>query len=223
MDKRFWVSASLAILLAAAVAGGFAACNKTKNVTQTAPGNAVVPENSKTETVKTEAAKTEPSAPKEFSADVTTRGMGGAFSGKLFVSNGMTRMEMPEGIIIGRLDKNLVWMLMPQMKMYMEQPFQPQNAALSSDKMPGETSRTLMLVEDINGRKANKFKITYTLNGKDSSILQWIDVENGMPLKTAAEDGSWTNELTNVKIGPQQASLFDLPQGYTKMSMPAMK
>ncbi|MFA4874090.1 MAG: DUF4412 domain-containing protein, partial [bacterium] len=140
-----------------------------------------------------------------------------------YVSNGKTRMEMPEGIIIGRLDKNLIWMLMPQMKMYMEHPFQPQNAAFSSDKMPGETAREQVGQEGVGGRKANKFKITYDVNGKSSSIFQWVDAENGMPVRTAAVDGSWMNELANIQVGAQDAGLFEIPAGFNKMSMPAMK
>ncbi|MFA5811188.1 MAG: DUF4412 domain-containing protein [bacterium] len=218
MRNRFSTTTTMAIILAAAVAVGFSACNKKMEGGASTGGKQDV-----AGSAKAPAAAAETSMPKDFSAEITTKGMGGLIKGKLYVSNGKTRMEMPEGIIIGRLDKNLIWMLMPQMKMYMEHPFQPQNAAFSSDKMPGETAREQVGQEGVGGRKANKFKITYDVNGKSSSIFQWVDAENGMPVRTAAVDGSWMNELANIQVGAQDAGLFEIPAGFNKMSMPAMK
>ena len=43
-----------------------------------------------------------------------------------------------------------------------------------------------------------------------------------MPVKTAAVDGSWSQELKNIKMGSQSDSLFELPAGYQKMQMPQL-
>ena len=40
--------------------------------------------------------------------------------------------------------------------------------------------------------------------------------------KTAAVDGSFTQEYKNIKIGGQPDSLFEVPAGYKKMTMPGV-
>jgi hypothetical protein len=42
------------------------------------------------------------------------------------------------------------------------------------------------------------------------------------PVKMAAVDGSWTMEYKNINMGTQPDSLFELPSGYKKMTMPSM-
>lgn len=40
------------------------------------------------------------------------------------------------------------------------------------------------------------------------------------PVKTAAVDGSWTQEYRNIKMGPQPNSLFEVPSGCKKLQAP---
>jgi hypothetical protein len=148
---------------------------------------------------------------------VNTAG-GRAFKGKVFVTKQKMRMESPQGITITRMDKNIVWILMPQQQMYMEQPLTSSNIAATTEKMPGEIERQFMALEIIEGRMAKKYKIVYEYNGNRTAILQWIIQDLGIPAKTAAEDGSWTMEYKNIKMGKQSDVLFEVPAGYKKFS-----
>ena len=57
-------------------------------------------------------------------------------------------------------------------------------------------------------------------DGKKNSFMLWIANDLGLPVKTAAEDGSWSQEYKNIVIGPQPYELFEIPAGYQKFSMP---
>lgn len=157
--------------------------------------------------------------PEEFSANVMSTTPMGTFSGKVFVTKDRTRMELAESTIITRLDKKAVYILLPT-KMYMEQPLGPEYAASVGEKLPGEISRELVGREEVGGRSAQKFKVTYMLDGKEDTVFQWIDDKLGLPLKVAAPDGTWSLIYTDIKAGSQPDKLFEVPDDYSKFSMP---
>jgi len=155
---------------------------------------------------------------KDFSADFVSKADSVSVKGKIFMANKKMRMENPQAITIARMDKKIVWILMPAQKMYMEQPMNMENTKGVSRKVEGEVERVKIGQETINGVKADKYKITYsTKKGKDS-MYQWISSDIEMPVKTAAIDGKWSMELKNIKTGSQPDSLFDMPKGYKKFS-----
>lgn len=161
----------------------------------------------------------------EFSADMVSLGKGGTFRGKIFMAKDKIRMEMAENVTITRMDKKVVWVLMPKEKMYMEQPFQFDPSVAATDKIPGEVERTLVGKEQVSGQMANKYRIVYRQNARQETIYQWLVPGIDIPVKTSAADGSWTMEYKNIKMGRQPDSLFELPAGYQKFScqMPSMK
>lgn len=154
----------------------------------------------------------------DFSADMVSTTKGGVFTGKIYVAKEKTRMEMPQAITITRMDKNIVWILMPEQKMYMEQPLKPEKVAASTDKMPGEIERKHLGTETVDGKKTEKYRIVYTVENKRETIFQWVDTDSGFPIKTAAEDGSWATEYKNLKVAKQPDTLFEIPAGYQKSS-----
>ena len=154
----------------------------------------------------------------DFSADMVSTTKAGVFTGKIFVAKEKTRMEMPQAITITRIDKNIVWILMPAQKMYMEQLLKPENVVATTDKMPGEIERKLVDKEIIDGKTTNKYKIVYVAADKKETIFQWI-ADSGLPIKSAAVDGSWTVEYKNLKTGKQPDTLFEIPTGYQKFSL----
>jgi hypothetical protein len=68
--------------------------------------------------------------------------------------------------------------------------------------------------EEVNGRTCDHWQMT-DKNGKVSN--SWIDQKLHFPIKTTSTDSSW--ELTNIKEGQPEASLFEIPAGYHKMDM----
>ena len=155
----------------------------------------------------------------DFSAKMASSTKEGTFQGKIYVSGRNMRMEMQGFTTITSMDKKMVWVLMPETKMYMEEPFDPHNAAAISEKVPGEIERTLVAEETINGRPAKKYKVLYDAMGDRQVIYQWIDTMGcPVPLKTAAFDDSWAMEYTDISIGKQDSSLFEIPPDYMKMN-----
>lgn len=167
---------------------------------------------------------------KGFSADLTVRTKMGARShvvkGRLFAAkNGNSRMEMPPySITITRPDKKLMWMLLPEQKQYMEGPIKTESAFYGGGEVPGEISRKKIGEEVIDGQKTEKYEIKFVsemFRGKEEdTMIQWISVDTGIPIKMSLADGTITYEYKNVKLGSQPADLFELPAGYSKMAMP---
>jgi hypothetical protein len=161
----------------------------------------------------------------DFSADMVSMGGGGTQRGKIFMSQDKIRMELPEAVTITRLDKKLIWILMPKDKMYMQQPLQPGNPVPSGEKMKGEIERKLLGKEMLDGRMTDKYQVTYQDGRLKQTVLQWLAPGIAIPVKTAAVDNSWSMEYKNIKIGRQPDALFELPADYQNMSvqMPSMK
>jgi len=156
-------------------------------------------------------------------------------SGKLYVSQQAMRMDMQgegphQAIIITTFATKTVDILMPQQHMYMEHrasdnpmhrgpntadvhPYDPKNPCASD---PGTTCKNLG-TETVNGRSCDHWQITH----KDGNISDvWIDNKLHFPIKTVSQGSTW--QLTNIKEGPQDPSLFQIPAGYQKMEMPNM-
>ncbi len=156
-----------------------------------------------------------------FSAEMISTTPQGTMSMKLFTSGEKSRMEMAGQTVIVRRDLQVMWMVMPDQQMYMEQPIDPGMAAQSSATVDGEISREALGNEVIDGKNTKKFKVAYSSNGVSGEIYQWID-DKEFPVRTQAVDGSWTVDFKNVQTGGQPDSLFEPPAGYQKMAMPSM-
>ena len=156
---------------------------------------------------------------RDFSADMVFTTKDGVLTGKIFVAKEKTRMETAQTITITRIDKNVVWILMPAQRMYMEQPLKPENVVATTDKIPGEIERKLVGKETVGGKRTDKYRIVYTTADKKETVFQWIAADSGLPIKSAAVDGRWTIEYKNLKTGKQPDSLFEIPTGYQKFSL----
>ncbi len=157
-----------------------------------------------------------------FSADVVSGHGKQTMQGKIYVAGEKMRFETAGMVTITRMDKKIVWLLMPAEKMYMEQSIRPETFIPSSEPAAGEVERTLLGTETINGQTANKYRITVQTSGKRHSFLQWLATDSVLPLRTAAEDGSWWQEFRNIKEGVPDLALFEVPDGYKKFAMSGM-
>jgi hypothetical protein len=122
------------------------------------------------------------------------------------------------------------YMLMTEQHMYMEFPLD-QNSPMTqrmpkfedmfkgSDPCAGREGATCknLGTETVNGRTCDKWLITEK-SGKTETF--WIDQKLHFPIKAVV--GDITTTYTNIKEGSQDAALFKIPDGYTKMDMGAM-
>ena len=165
----------------------------------------------------------------EFSADMIQKSPMGNTNGKVFVKGENFRQEMNMGgqnqIMIFQKEKGVVWILMPGQRMYMEM------AAGGEQNMAPPTPEEMEKIGDkkdlgeekVNGYKCKKFRYT----SKDPSVgttTMWISKKLNFPIKTEMEgsSGPMSMEYKNIQEKELPESLFKIPAGYQKISMPSM-
>jgi hypothetical protein len=128
-------------------------------------------------------------------------------------------------IMIMRHDKKVAWTLMPSEKMYMEMSIAEAGAQNKSDTSQYQIEQTVVGPETVNGVNTTKSKIIMTgPKGEKMGGFMWTTKENIVVKMDAIaidkkEKLRFKTELTNLKIGKQDPALFEIPSGYTKMSM----
>jgi Domain of unknown function (DUF4412) len=182
--------------------------------------------------------------PQPFSADFATSTPNGIkMTGRWFFSPPKMRMDMtspaqskgtsPFGgnmsMIIDGSTKTS-YMLMPQAQMYMEMQAQGsrdmqgmhnlESLTHGGDPCGGRADVTCKKVgtETVNGRSCDKWEMT-DKNGRKNTA--WIDQKLFAPVRVLDANGSVT-DFTNIKEGPQDASLFVVPPGYRKFDAGAL-
>ncbi len=117
--------------------------------------------------------------------------------------------------IVLRQEKNVMWVVVPAEKVYVELPLDPKKTPRIQEKNPGEISRKLIGPEVVDGHPTNKFEITVKEGPKTETFYQWTATDLDFPIKTAAADGEWSVEFSNIKTGVSD-KVFDIPKGYQK-------
>ncbi|MFH1058652.1 MAG: hypothetical protein V1797_08245, partial [Pseudomonadota bacterium] len=117
-------------------------------------------------------------------------------------------------------------MVQPESKTYIELPLDGladmSQQAASGGKLPGELTRRELGRPSLDGHPTIKYEIIYGVRGQNYIIHQWLATDLGIPIKTAGADGSWSVEYKNIETAPQPEALFDLPAGFSKLSLPAL-
>jgi hypothetical protein len=158
----------------------------------------------------------------EYSADRVIESEAGTFTGKVFAAKDKERSEIAmrgmQSVTIVRRDKQLGWMLMPSHRLYSQMDLaraRQQSGAPAEDVTIEEIGS-----ETIEGYAATKYKLLM----KDGSAggFIWVTADGiaikmDMLTKEGGKKSRMTMTLTNLKIGPQDAALFELPSGYSAM------
>jgi len=167
----------------------------------------------------------------EYSADSYMETAEGVMNGPVYVVPGKERREYVEGdqkmVMIIRHDKKVVWMLMPDEKMYMETKFPKEGR--KDDLSNYKIEQTTVGPDTVNGIKTTKSKIIMTnLKTEEKMGGFWWTSKEGIIVKTdviAADKNSKErikSELKELKIGRQAPSLFEVPADFTKMDIGSM-
>lgn len=155
----------------------------------------------------------------EFSADMVITPKGDEpMKGKIFVKGDKMRQETVEEdetqIMIIRPDKKITWMITPEEKTYMEMPYQSEDKTFEEWTAEKEKKAKFLGEETVSGMSCKKYE---AVEDGEKTIF-WISTQFPFPIKV--EDSEMTMEYQNIKAGPLEDSLFELPQGYEKMAMP---
>ena len=155
----------------------------------------------------------------EFSADMFIVPKGDEpMKGKIFVKGAKVKQETSGDdetqVMIIRPDKKLTWMLSPEEKTYVEMPYQSTDKTFEEWTADKEKNAKFLGEETVSGMPCKKYEIIE--DGEKTSL--WISKQFPFPIKI--EDSEMTMEYKNIKVGPIDDSLFELPGGYEKMAMP---
>ncbi len=153
-----------------------------------------------------------------FSADFISKSSDPADmpgTGKMFMKDGLMRMEVAQAVTIVRPDKGIMWILMDRQKMYMEQQMQSTGQGRIQEWTPNmEKIADKVGKETVSGYSCTK----YELKEEGPKIYYWISKKISFPVKVQDDNGYML--LNNIKTGDVPDHLFELPQGYKKFAMP---
>jgi hypothetical protein len=177
----------------------------------------------------------------EFSADVVDNERAGKGLTKVYFGKDKMRFDSKDdnearggGAVIFDLTNESWVVLMAKQHMYMEMPAKMmenrgmfaffksgdvENACSDWLKLSRNKGGTCRKVgsESVNGRNTVKYEGTNS-SGETNSV--WLDSKLRFPVKWQGKNNG--GEMRNIQEGPQPASLFEIPAGYTKMDMGGM-
>lgn len=162
-----------------------------------------------------------------FTADVVNNseidGRPMVMKGKIYVSNDKMRMESNMEIagkamnatVITRVDKNVVWTLMPQQNMYTEFPVKPADAARVTSMATGWAGKTPVGQQTIDGQPTDKYEQT----SDNCTVYNYVSKSTQLPVKAevTCEKFRGVTDFKNVQVGEPAAGLFEVPAGYQKL------
>lgn len=171
-----------------------------------------------------------PESKVDYSATSTMETEETTMKGKVYHSHGKERREMgKDSITIIRPDKKVIWMIMPAQRMYMENRIgQNSGKKDNADTSDMKFETTVVGPETVNGIAATKNKVV--AKSKDGSAMggyNWVTkdgivVKMDLVAKSAKSKTRIKTELSDLKIGKQDPSLFEIPAGYSPMSFGGM-
>ncbi len=127
----------------------------------------------------------------------------------------------PQATIV-RLDRKVMYTVLPDAKMYYEMPMSEGEASPAYGPSPqGKVVRKLLGKEAVDGHPTSKYRVTVTSAAQKPTVFyEWLSQELGVPLRMEAADKSWSMEYRKVKIGLQDPKLFEVPAGFRRLSVP---
>jgi hypothetical protein len=136
----------------------------------------------------------------------------------VYYSHGNVRLDMispGKGEAVLRKDRGTLMTLMPGKKLFIELPIRPANK-MPLLYTPDKIIKYKKLGEDtIEGRPVTKEKITIQNEGDNpKEFYRWFDPAIGRPVMAEDINGGWKLELKDIKMGPQDPTLFDPPAGF---------
>ncbi|UCG79849.1 MAG: DUF4412 domain-containing protein [Desulfobacterales bacterium] len=166
----------------------------------------------------------------EFSADMVQTMPYGVHKGKLFVKGNNFRQEMDmqgeKQITIFRQDKGVVWVLMPESKMYMEMSSEAQAEnvpQVDPQKFEQMAKKKYLGKQTVNGYVCETHQYIYH-DKSMGTVTQWFSKKLTFPIKmeTQGPSGHTITEYKNISEKSLSNALFEIPAGYQKMGMPTI-
>jgi len=163
----------------------------------------------------------------EFSAQMLTREREATVPGKIYAKDGKMRQEFndEEGqtITILRLDKKLVWVLLPRTRTYMEVPLKVKWPGQFIQIPPDARQKRLVGSERVSGYDAEKYEVAISARGGLERQTFWLAGKLGVPIKVVIPARKFSIEYKDIKEGGVADRLFEIPPGFQKVSKPDLE
>ena len=154
----------------------------------------------------------------------------GFLPSKIYTQGKKTRIEVSMAgrisVNISRGDKKppVFWTLAPDEKMYMERMGEGGAADPLMGSSGGKIEKTFVAKETVDGHPCNKFKISWKDDlGKRRSGFAWEATDlTDVPIRQEfyGEGERILVQLKNIEIKTLDPALFEIPNGYKKLSLP---
>lgn len=160
----------------------------------------------------------------EFTADSRINKGGRTAAGKFYSAGDRWRIEehRPKGeyrVTIFKGDEKSLTVLWPDKKRYIKQPLPEAAFKVIASRKPGkELSRTEQGLETVSGFRTTKYRVTYDVQGKKLTSIEWFSKKLDIVIRSEAEDSSWSSELSNIREGRLDKRLFQIPAGYKELA-----
>ena len=154
--------------------------------------------------------------------DISNRN-GGIMKQRIYASDGKFRADqMGNGMDMTVLvlpDQQKMYSIINQQKMAMLLPYDPTKMKAQMALANGQGTFEKIGPSTANSIACDEYKFT----GNDGKVFNvWFDPRNKVPVQVQPEDQSMTIVFREYHAGPQPQSLFEIPPGYTVMTMPGM-
>lgn len=165
-----------------------------------------------------------PAVSADFTAHSRVVSAGKTSESGFFYAGDRWRMEerLPQGeyrVSIFRADKKCLYVLWPDKKRYLIQPLPDKEFRILSTRKPGEElERAELGQEKVGGFDTAKYRVTYNVEGRRITSIEWFSKDLGVVIKSQAEDRSWSSETSDIKKGRLNRSLFEIPSDYQQLS-----
>jgi hypothetical protein len=157
----------------------------------------------------------------DYVAHTVMEADGRRMTGRVWASGDKERRELEvDGrthVMILRRDRDLVWMLMPEQRMYLEQPLGAQDRLAGAD-----LAREALGAEAVNGAAATKYRVHGTAaDGHPFEGTLWL-TDQDIPVRVVTGKGPEhvRIELDRLSVGFVDPARFELPRGWKRFELP---
>ena len=163
----------------------------------------------------------------EFAGQTLTKIRQVRVPGRIFVKDGKLRQEFSDNkgqtITILRLDKKVVWVLLPWERIYMEEPLNAQWPGQFIQIPPDAKGKRLLGSERVWGYDAQKYQVAVPAKTGVEFQTFWVAPKLGLPIKVAVPSRNFSMEYRNISERSLPNRLFEIPPGYKKVTKPALE
>ena len=168
-----------------------------------------------------------PARPAEFAGQTLTRVREVSVPGRIFVKDGKLRQEFSDEkgqtVTILRLDKKLVWVLLPWERIYMEVPLKPTWPGQFIQIPPDARQKRLVGSERVSGYDTQKYEVAVAAKEGLEKQNFWVAPKLGTPIKVVIPSRNFSMEYRNISERSLVDSLFEIHPGYQKVTKPALE